>query len=172
VRSQASGHRLTIHVARRHTTSTPQFSRGRRRRAPAADLGVTLVFDGCCGFCTRTVRWLLRLDRHERVHAVPSQLPGTPQRLGLTPAECAAAAWVVDADGTRHRGAGAVNAALAAALGTSLPVRLYRVGPIGRLQDRAYAWVARNRHQLPGITPWCEAHAGMDVREWARRRRP
>ncbi len=130
-----------------------------RRHAPAVDGQVTLLFDGCCGFCTRTIHWLSRLDRQQRVRPVPYQLRGAPRRHGLTAAECAAAAWAVDADGTPHRGAAAVNVALAAALGTSVPVRLYRVRPIGRLQDRAYAWVARHRSRLPGTTPWCQAGA-------------
>jgi predicted DCC family thiol-disulfide oxidoreductase YuxK len=121
---------------------------------------VTLVFDGCCGFCTRCVDWLTRLGRRRRVPPVAFQLPGVPELYGLTAAECAAAAWAVDADGTRHRGAAAANAALSAALGTTLPLRLYRVGPVGRLQDRAYAWVARNRRHLPGVAPWCQTHPG------------
>ena len=146
-----------------------------RSHAPAADGQVTLLFDGCCGFCTRSIQWLSRLDRHQRVRPVPCQLPGAPGRHGLTAAECAAAAWAVDADGNRHRGAGAVNVALAAALGASLPVRLYRVRPVGWLQDVAYAWVARNRSRLPGTTPWCQAHPRSDARVapgWTGRRRP
>jgi predicted DCC family thiol-disulfide oxidoreductase YuxK len=135
-----------------------------RRHASAVDGQVTLLFDGCCGFCTRCVHWLSRLDRHQRVRPVPYQMSGAPERHGLTVAECAAAAWAVEADGTHHRGAAAVNAALAAALGTQLPVRLYHVPGVGRLQDRAYAGVARNRRHLPGTTPWCQAHPGADAR--------
>ncbi|GAA4284399.1 hypothetical protein GCM10022261_19300 [Brevibacterium daeguense] len=27
--------------------------------------------------------------------------------------------------------------------------------------DRAYQWVARNRGRFPGMTPWCQSHAGQ-----------
>lgn len=39
----------------------------------------TLVYDGYCGFCTRSVGWVSRLDRHDRVRSVAHQLPGVRQ---------------------------------------------------------------------------------------------
>jgi len=92
------------------------------------------------------------------VTAVPFQRSGVPTAHGLSVAECEAAAWAVTPDGARHRGAGAVNAALAAALGTRLPLRLYAVPGIRQAQDRVYAWVAAHRHRFPGDTPYCEQH--------------
>ena len=119
---------------------------------------LTLVFDGYCGFCTRSVLWVARLDRHERVRFVPYQAPGVLDAYGLTAAEADAAAWAFPASGGRLRGAEAVNAALAAALGTRLPLAAYRLPGVRRLQDAAYAWVARNRRRFRGVTPWCVAH--------------
>ena len=68
-------------------------------------------------------------------------------------ADAEQAAWVVDPRGQRWRGAAAINAALAAALGWPWLLRLYAVPWIGARQDRVYAWVARHRRRLPGITP-------------------
>jgi len=42
-----------------------------------------LVFDGHCGFCTWVVG-LRRLDRRHRLIPLACQLPGVPQRYGLT----------------------------------------------------------------------------------------
>ena len=83
-----------------------------------------------------------------------------PESFGLSAAECDAAAWAVvpDPDGRRFRGAAAVNAALAAVLGTWLPVRLYGLPVIQQIQDAAYAWIARNRGRLRGDVPFCRQH--------------
>jgi predicted DCC family thiol-disulfide oxidoreductase YuxK len=119
---------------------------------------LTLVFDGYCGFCTRSVGWIKRLDRRDRVRVLPCQAPEVAATLGLTRADCEAAAWAFAPDGRRYRGAAAVNAALAAALGTALPLRIYRLPLIRVAQDAAYGWIARNRGRFRGVTPWCVAH--------------
>lgn len=117
------------------------------------DVRGTLVFDGQCGFCTRCMRWLRRVDRRRRILFVPAQRTGAHD---LTSAQTAASVWWLGADGARLRGAAAANTALSAALGTRLPLALYRVtrGP----QERLYAWVAANRYRFPGTTPHCTSH--------------
>ena len=119
-----------------------------------------LVFDGWCGFCTRSVDVIRRLDRHGRLEVLAHQRHGVYQRTGLTRAECEAAAWVVHRDGTRTSGARAVADALAVATGRRWPVRSFAVPGVAALADRAYAWVAANRRRLPGAEPWCQAHPG------------
>lgn len=115
-----------------------------------------LVFDGRCGFCTRSVHWLKRLDRHDRVEAVPLQSPGAPASIGTTEEQCSQAVQWLGSDGRRHSAAAAVNAALSAALGTRLPLRLYAV--TRPVQDWLYDWVAANRSRLPGMAPHCTEH--------------
>jgi predicted DCC family thiol-disulfide oxidoreductase YuxK len=119
---------------------------------------ITLVFDGYCGFCTRTVGWIERLDRRHRVSVLPCQAPDVAAAHGLTQADCKAAAWAFAPGGRVYRGAAAVNAALAAALGTTLPLRIYGLPLVRPAQDAAYDWIARNRHRFRGVTPWCVAH--------------
>lgn len=117
-----------------------------------------LVFDGHCGFCTRSVGWLRRLDRHGRIEAVPYQAPGVPESIGTTAQECGTSVQWLGPDGRRRSGADAVNAALATALGTRLPSVVYArtSGP----QERVYTWVAAHRGRFPGTTPHCEARPG------------
>jgi predicted DCC family thiol-disulfide oxidoreductase YuxK len=92
------------------------------------------------------------------VRVLPCQAPDVAARHGLTRADCEAAAWAFAPGGRRYRGAAAVNAALGAALGTALPLHIYRLPLIRSAQDAAYDWIARNRHRFPGVTPWCAAH--------------
>ncbi len=125
-------------------------------RQPALAGNLILIFDGHCGFCTLAVEWIKKLDRRGRVTAVPYQQPGVPGSAGLTLAQCQEAVWAVEPGGRRHRGAAAINAALAWALGLPALLRLYSLPGMRQLQDRMYAWVAANRGRLPGTTPYCD----------------
>jgi len=73
-------------------------------------------------------------------------------------AECEQAAWAITASGRRYRGAAAINAALATALNLRLPWQIYQLPGVHQLQNWAYAWSARNRYRLPGVTPHCTSH--------------
>ena len=116
----------------------------------------TLVFDGDCGFCTRSVGWLRLADRKHRVTTVPLQRPGAPDLVGATPQQCAVEVRWQGEDGATAGGAAAVSAALAVALQKQWPVRLY--ARTHRVQDAMYSWVARHRGRLPGMTPWCQSY--------------
>ena len=104
------------------------------------------------------MRLLKALDRNRRVTAVPFQKSSVPASVGLTVEECKATAWAVAPDGGRYRGAGAVNAVVATALGSALPLLLYSLPGIRQLQDFIYYLVASNRSRLPGDRPYCVQH--------------
>jgi predicted DCC family thiol-disulfide oxidoreductase YuxK len=92
------------------------------------------------------------------VTAVPFQRSGVPASVGLTLEECEASAWAIAPDGSRYRGAEAMNALVAAALGTALPLLLYYLPGIRQVQDFIYSVVASNRSRLPGDRPYCTQH--------------
>jgi predicted DCC family thiol-disulfide oxidoreductase YuxK len=104
------------------------------------------------------VRLLKALDRNRRVTAVPFQKSGIPASVGLTLEECEATAWAMAPDGGRYRGAEAVNALVAAALGIAVPLFVYSLPGIRQLQDFFYSVVASNRSRLPGDRPYCAQH--------------
>lgn len=63
-----------------------------------------LLFDGDCGFCTRTAAWVTARDRDQRLRAVPyQQAPSPPMTPALRDA-CAEAVHVVTAEGRTLRG--------------------------------------------------------------------
>jgi predicted DCC family thiol-disulfide oxidoreductase YuxK len=104
------------------------------------------------------VRHLKALDRNRRVTAVPFQKSCTPASVGHTLDECKASAWTKAPAGDRYRGAEAVNAVVACALGTAVPLLVYYLPGIRRLQDFIYYLIASNRSRLPGDSPYCTQH--------------
>jgi predicted DCC family thiol-disulfide oxidoreductase YuxK len=104
------------------------------------------------------VRLLKALDRNRRVTAVPFQKTGVPASVGLTLEECKASAWAIAPDGRRYRAAEAMNALVACALGTAVPLLLYYLPGIRQLQEFIYSLIASNRSRLPGDRPYCAQH--------------
>ena len=114
-----------------------------------------LIFDGDCGLCTRCAEWAQRrLPAGERV--VAWQHLDDLGAVGLTVDDVTAAAWWVDADGTRYRGHLAVGKALEACGRGWRPLgaALGRPG-VSAVAALVYDLVARNRYRLPGGTPAC-----------------
>jgi predicted DCC family thiol-disulfide oxidoreductase YuxK len=117
-----------------------------------------LFFDGACGMCTRSVELLNRLDRTGKLRAEPLQSPGTAQRLGISPSELLDTVRWMDSSGAVYSGAEAANAALSTAIGTRIPLLIYRIPGIRFIEEAVYRWVAANRYRFPGTTPYCESH--------------
>lgn len=116
-----------------------------------------LVFDGRCGVCTRAVNLLARWNRTGMLRIEPMQSPGMADRLGVTDDRMLESAWWLDSSGAIFAGAYAMNVALAAALGTRLPLWIYRIPGVGAAQNVIYRWVSAHRYRFRGVTPLCEA---------------
>jgi predicted DCC family thiol-disulfide oxidoreductase YuxK len=116
-----------------------------------------LIFDGRCGMCTRVCNGLARLNRTGRLQIEPLQTPGMAGRLGIPVERLPESAWWLDSSGAVFAGAEAMNAALSAGLGTSLPLWIYRRPGLRALQNAIYRWVAAHRYRFRGVTPLCEA---------------
>ena len=111
---------------------------------------MVLVYDGECGFCVRSARWIeARLPAGVGVEPWQSL---DLEELGLSEQEAKAAVWWIDGHGAstrRARGAEAIGRSLVAAGGAwktaglliSHPPLLWLARPI-------YALVAANRHRL------------------------
>lgn len=117
-----------------------------------------MFFDGACGMCTRSRDLLLRFDRTGNLQTGPLQSPGVAERLGIAPADLLESVRWLDCSGAVYSGAEAANAAFSAAIGTRVPLRLYRIPGVRYIEDAIYRWVAANRYRLPGTTPYCQSH--------------
>ena len=109
---------------------------------------VTLVYDGACHFCIRSLRGLKRFDPLDRMQLVDGTIPANLARFPeLRDADLASAMYAV-ADGRAYRGFDAFRRAMWAS------PYLFAVAFIGYLPGvpflgrRLYDWVARNRHAL------------------------
>ena len=108
--------------------------------------------------CTRSKDFLLKFDRTGNVRTEPLQGPGTADRLGVAPAGLLDSVRWLDSTGAVYAGAEAANAAVCAAVGTRIPLRIYRIPGIRAVQNFVYRWVADHRYKFPGTTPYCETH--------------
>ena len=118
----------------------------------------TLFFDGNCGMCTRSLGLLLKLNRTGDLQTEPLQGAGVAARLGVEQSHLLESVRWLDSSGAVYSGAEAANAAVSAAIGTRLPLLVYRLPGIRSLQDVVYRWVADHRYRFPGTTPYCESH--------------
>lgn len=116
-----------------------------------------LVFDGDCGMCSSTARFVER-----RLRRSPGDYDVSPSQrldlaaLGLTQQEADDALRWVAADGTITSGHEAVGSALRASRWWARPAGRLVSAPGARVvAGVAYRWVARHRHIFPGGTPAC-----------------
>jgi predicted DCC family thiol-disulfide oxidoreductase YuxK len=116
-----------------------------------------LVYDGDCGFCTASARWLERRTGHAgRIASAQGLGRAGLADLGLTVEDAARAAWWIDAGGRAWRGHLAVAQALRTCPGPfgclgALATR----PPLSWLGAGVYRLVVRWRHLLPGATDAC-----------------
>jgi predicted DCC family thiol-disulfide oxidoreductase YuxK len=119
-----------------------------------------LVFDGDCGFCTTSARFLLRWVLGGRSAVTgpsvePWQHLDLPQ-LGLTAEQCRAAVQWVGEGGEVASGHRAIAEVLRAGHPGWRPIGALLVAPgLGWLAGRLYSWISDHRHALPGGTPAC-----------------
>lgn len=114
----------------------------------------TLVFDGDCGFCTTSARWIeRRLDADVQVEMWQAL---DLDALGLSVEDVTTAAYFVDEDGSLHRGHAAVGRSLEhMALLFRLAGRAIQHRPVAWVAAPTYRLVAKYRYKLPGATEAC-----------------
>src|SRR5687768_8896433 len=100
-----------------------------------------MIYDGACGFCTASARWLDR-GLPATAEVQPWQALDLLAR-GLTEHDVTTAAWWIDGSGRSHRGSRGIARALAASRGWRKAVGwLLLVPPISWLAVPMYALVA------------------------------
>ena len=125
-----------------------------------------VFFDGECGLCARSVRWLLDHDPSGVLRFAPLQ-GETARRMGVTPPADRGAWFLIlaDEDGL-HARSGATLRAIARLGGVFTLARLLLLVP-GPLRDGVYDWVARHRDALGGA-PACALPAPEEAARFLR----
>lgn len=108
--------------------------------------GRIVFYDGECGFCTRTVRWLLVIDHYRRLKFAPLQ--GTAAALVL-PSEFIhdVSSVVYHRDGKNFVRSEAIIRLLADCSWYWMPVYAVLLVPTS-WRDGMYNWIARNRDRV------------------------
>lgn len=119
---------------------------------------LTVIFDGQCGMCTRTVRQLHRWDKRGVLSFRPCQSVPLDGVSGVTPTQCLRAVWAIADDGTIAKGSDAAMLILSAIINNWWPYRFGRLPGIQQIMQWVYNLVADNRRKFPGETPWCQQH--------------
>jgi len=128
---------------------------------PDRSTGPIVFFDGDCGLCNRTVRFLLDHDRRGRLRFAPLQGHTAAERLTLRPGAPLDTLYLVDHQGTHDRSTAALR--VAGHLGGAWRVlRLLLLVP-RPLRDGVYRLVARYRHRPVGKEGVCRL-GGQDER--------
>lgn len=128
------------------------------------------LYDGDCGFCTSSARWLQR-------HAISAARVEAWQHadlaaLGLNAEDCAEAVQWVD-DGRRAVGLDAIAAYLEGSTQSWRTAGRVLTAPVSQhITWPVYRWFARHRGQLPGGTPASELPRVSPPIKGIRRRRP
>jgi predicted DCC family thiol-disulfide oxidoreductase YuxK len=128
---------------------------------PIDALPPVLFFDGECGLCNRSVRWLLARDRRRVLHFAPLQGRMAAQKLVVLPSDYkdwAVALW--DEDGI-HYESDAMLRAVAHLGGLWRLARLLLIIP-RVIRNGVYRFVARNRIRWFGRVDSCALLSAED----------
>lgn len=123
---------------------------------------ITVIYDGECGFCRRSMEVLRKLDQEGVLELVESQTPGVQERFPwIGPEAYARAIQLVEPGGHTTEGAAAVERLCSIIPAGRRIGWLYRVPFARPMADRVYAWISRNRTT---VTLDCGEHCSKDTR--------
>lgn len=134
--------RFTIAGERVGQPTAPSIGESARR--------YTVIYDGDCKVCSRTVKLLAKWDRYHQLEIIPSQRPGVRERFPWIPARSYAESIqvVCTSDGRTWQAASALEELLNVLPKGRLISWCFRIPGARPLVDRFYGWFARNRYNF------------------------
>jgi predicted DCC family thiol-disulfide oxidoreductase YuxK len=111
---------------------------------------LTVIYDGECKVCSRSVNLLSTWDRNHDLEIIPSQSAGVRERFPWIPARAYIdSIQVVRAsDGKTWEAAAAIEELLNILPKGRLMSWMFKIPLVRPLVDRFYKWFARNRYRL------------------------
>jgi predicted DCC family thiol-disulfide oxidoreductase YuxK len=121
-----------------------------RRVGTGVSATTTVIYDGECELCRRSMDVLRKLDEDGALELVESQTPGLRERFPwITPEAYARAVQVVEPGGHTTEGAEAVERLCAIIPAGRRVGWLYKIPFARPIGNRIYAWISRSRPTLP-----------------------
>jgi predicted DCC family thiol-disulfide oxidoreductase YuxK len=120
-----------------------------------------VVFDGECGLCNRSIRWMLRRDTNDRLRFAPSSAPAIAELLARRQVPAASPDTILvfsQVDGANERMYVRSDAILACLrqLSQPWPTLAATISLVpGPLRDLVYRFVARIRYRIWGRYDFC-----------------
>lgn len=127
------------------------------RPAPLRGPAYTVVYDGDCKVCKRSVAALAKWDHYGTLEIMPAQAPGVSQRFSwIAPRAFDESIQVIrNSDNKTWQGAAAVEELLRAVPRGKRFSWLFKI-PLARpIAERMYRWFAGNRHRF-GCAEHCD----------------
>lgn len=116
---------------------------GRVGEAPRKPARPTLIYDGSCGFCSKWVKRLKRLDRDDLLWLLPLQDARATELSGQPRERLELAAHLVRPDGAVFAGAAAAREAFRYLPGGRIVILIAGAPGLMPVAERVYAWIAR-----------------------------
>ena len=119
-------------------------------------MGWVLYFDGECGFCARSVRWVARRDRGGRIAFAPLQgrLAGEHGLARHAANDGGTMVVLREGDGRVFLRSDAWIEVVRALGGGWRVLTILRLVP-RPVRDWVYRWIARHRHRFSGVAGTC-----------------
>lgn len=115
----------------------------------------TLVYDGDCRVCSRSVQLLRQMDKRQEIEMVPAQAAGVRARFPwIPPAAFAEAIQLIGPDGETWQGAAAIEQLVGVLPRGRWIAWMYKIPLVRSIADKLYRWFARNRYRF-GCSDHC-----------------
>jgi predicted DCC family thiol-disulfide oxidoreductase YuxK len=121
-----------------------------------SDRPYTVVYDGACRVCQRSVNLLHKWDRNGLLAMVPSQTPGVHARFPWIPERAYnESIQLIDRQGRTWQGAAAMEQLLIVLPRGRLLSWIFRIPFVRVFAETFYRWFAHNRYKL-GCDQHCQ----------------
>ena len=112
-----------------------------------------LIFDGDCAFCSSSARVLRKMTR-DTISVTPYQYIDLAE-LGLSQNQTSKAVYYVTQTETLSAAKAIAKCLMDSKTPWTVAGFLMNIPVVISVAELVYAWVAKNRHRLPGGTPEC-----------------
>ena len=121
-----------------------------------------IVYDGECNFCIAQIERIRQMDSKNQFEYLPRQDPSADKRFPvLQSIDFNTGMRLIMPAGTNYAGADAIYQIARRLPGINIIAWLYCVPGINQIAKAVYAWVAKNRGRLSGLScksETCDVH--------------